>query len=211
MFVNKIGMQHLESGMNCQDYGLEKEDFKLVCDGCSEGKHSEVGAKSYCYLAGMGYSVCQIFNKLIGMFGQSAASIKNFLCFTILYVTETEEFFQVSYCGDGYLILEDKDGNITFEELNDGDYPKYFAYNYCEPDTLQYYKEGVCFNEKTYPKEKYRKVGIASDGLRFIVKCRDEELKNEFVELLKTDKPVKVKRFINRNQKIFKDDITIAF
>ena len=211
MFVNKIGMQHLEIGMNCQDYGLEMEGFKLVCDGCSEGEHSEIGAKSYCYLAGLGYGINQIFKKLVDIFGQSTTSVKNFLCFTILNVTEKEECFRVSYCGDGYIILEDIDGNIHFEELNDGEYPQYFAYNYCDSSALKYYEDGVEVGEKEYPKEKYKNVGIASDGLRFIVKSDNDDLKNEFIELLKTGKAVKIKRFINRNQKIFKDDITIVF
>ena len=72
-------------------------------------------------------------------------------------------------------------------------------------------EDGVEISEKEYSKREYKNVGVASDGLRFIVKSDDEELKNEFVELLKSDKPVKIKRFINRNQKIFKDDITIVF
>ena len=87
MFINKIGTQHLEIGKNCQDYGLEKGRFKLVCDGCSEGEHSEIGAKSYCHLANLGFGINQIFKKLIEIFGQSTSSIKNFLCFTILNVT----------------------------------------------------------------------------------------------------------------------------
>ncbi len=211
MVVNKIGMQHLEIGMNCQDYGIEKEGFKLVCDGCSEGEHSEMGAKAYCHLAGFGYDIHQIFKKLVYIFGQSTSSIKNFLCFTILNVTENEKYFKVSYCGDGYIILEDLEGNIYFEELNDGEYPKYFAYNYCNSEALKYYKDGVEISEKEYSKKDYKNVGIASDGLRFIVKSDNEELKKEFVELLKSRNSVKIKRFINRNQKIFKDDITIVF
>ena len=48
MLVNKIGYDHLSIGMNCQDYGFELPDYKVkvVADGCSEGLHSEVGAKT---------------------------------------------------------------------------------------------------------------------------------------------------------------------
>lgn len=210
MYINKIGAQHLETGMNCQDYGFENGRMKVVCDGCSEGNHTEVGAKAYCYLASLGYGIHQIFKKLIDMFGQSTSSIKNFLCFTILSEVETETEFKISYCGDGYIILQDITGRITFEELTDGEYPKYFSYNYCDPDSLKYYKEGVEMNEKIYKKSEYLNVGIASDGLRFIVNA-DEGLKNEFIDLLNGENTVKIKRFINRNQKIFKDDITIVF
>lgn len=36
MFINKIGMEHLESGMNCRDYGFAGERVSYVCDGYSE-------------------------------------------------------------------------------------------------------------------------------------------------------------------------------
>lgn len=211
MFVSKIGAQHLESGMNCQDYGLETERMKLVCDGCSEGAHSEVGVKMYCHLSGLGYSTKQIFKRLVSAFGQSPSSIRDYLCFTILKVVEDEDSFSVSYCGDGFLILEDLEGNITFEELSDGEYPKYFAYNYCDAGALAYYKDGVEFTEHIFSKKRYKNVGIASDGLRFIAKSEDKALRAELAGLLRTGKAVAVKRFVNRNQKMFKDDITIVF
>ena len=193
MFVSKIGAQHLESGMNCQDYGLEKEHMKLVCDGCSEGAHSEVGVKMYCHLSGLGYSTKQIFKRLISAF------------------VEDEESFRVSYCGDGYLILEDLEGHISFEELSDGEYPKYFAYNYCDAGALTHYKEGVEFTQRSFSKKAYKNVGIASDGLRFIARSEDKALRAELVSLLYAGRAAAVKRFVNRNQRLFKDDITIVF
>lgn len=211
MFVNKIGAQHLAFGMNCQDYGLEKDTIKLVCDGCSEGRHSEVGVKMYCHLSALGYSTKQIFKRLVSIFGQSAASVRDYLCFTILKVVEGEAFFRVSYCGDGYIILEDLEGNLSFEELGGGEYPKYFAYNYCDTDMLTHYKDGVEFVEKDFSKKEYQNVGVASDGLRFIIKSENDALKEEFAALLKARRTVAVKRFINRNQKLFRDDITIVF
>lgn len=47
MVINKIGQQHIDYGTNCQDYGIEFDGMKVVCDGCSEGKYSEVGAKDF--------------------------------------------------------------------------------------------------------------------------------------------------------------------
>lgn len=211
MIVNKIGAQHLDFGKNCQDFGIENEHRKLVCDGCSESEHSEVGAKAYCHLAELGYGTRQIFKKLTGIFGQSSESVRNYLCFTILDVVENEAAFQVSYCGDGYIILEDVLGNISFAELNDGEYPRYFAYNYCDASTLKHYKEGVDFYRKTFSKKKYKNIGVASDGLRYLIKSQNPQLKAEFTELLKTGNAVKIKRFINRNQRVFQDDITIVF
>lgn len=208
MFINKIGMEHLEMGMNCQDYGLAGERSSYVCDGCSEGKHSEVGAKLFCELI-KDYDIGEIFEFLTGALFR-ATQMKHFLCFTILELRETEEQYEINYCGDGYIILQDHDGNITFEELSDGEYPKYYIYNYIEPEHLKHYKDGVSFSQKIFPKEEYAKVGIASDGLRYILQA-DEELKQEFINCLKSGKELKTKLFINRNHKIFKDDVTIVF
>lgn len=211
MFINKIGMEHLEMGMNCQDYGFVGERSSYVCDGCSEGKHSEVGAKLFCHLKQRtDYDATDIFSMMIDVIGGNPNWKRDFLSFTILRLAECVDDFTVSYCGDGYIILQDHKGNITFEELSDGEYPKYYIYNYIEPEYLKHYKDGVSFSQKTYSKEEYEKVGIASDGLRYILQA-DEELKQEFINCLKSGNEMKVKLFINRNHKIFKDDVTIVF
>lgn len=211
MFINKIGMEHLETGMNCQDYGFVGERSSYVCDGCSEGKHSEVGAKLFCHFMS---NPCEIMvtalDKIANFIGKEPQALKNYCSFTILRLIEENKDFLITYCGDGYIILQDHDGNITFEELSDGEYPKYYIYNYIPPEYLKHYKDGVFFSQKTYSKEKYAKVGIASDGLRYILQA-DEELKQEFINCLKTGKELKTKLFINRNHKIFKDDVTIVF
>lgn len=211
MFINKIGMEHLESGMNCQDYGFMKDTVSMVCDGCSEGKHSEVGAKLYCYLIKDRLRMLWTgFEELIKFFGKEPKTLKDYLSFTILCLVEERDDFSLTYCGDGYIILQDHNGNITFEELSDGEYPKYYIYNYIEPEYLKHYKDGVPFSQKTFSKEEYAKVGIASDGLRYILQA-DEELKQEFINCLKSGKELKTKLFINRNHKVFKDDVTIVF
>lgn len=210
MFINKIGMEHLESGMNCQDYGREGEGWAVVCDGCSEGKHSEVGAKLYCHLVDNWKFPFENIKKMIELIGNEPKTLRDYLSFTILELSDSDSEAVVRYCGDGYIILQDHDGNITFEELSDGEYPKYYIYNYISDEYLKHYKDGVSFSQKTYSKEKYDKVGIASDGLRYILQA-DEELKQEFINCLKSGKELKTKLFINRNHKIFKDDVTIVF
>lgn len=211
MFINKMGYEHKESGTNCQDYGFVGEHYSCVCDGCSEGKHSEVGAKLFCHLMkNENFCTGRVFDRLCGIIGTNPQCQRDFLSFTILQLSETEDIFAVTYCGDGYIILQDKDGNITFEELTDGEYPKYYIYNYIDQEYLSHYKGGVSFVRREYSKEQYQKVGIASDGLRFILQA-DGKLKNEFIECLKSGKETKVKLFINRNHKIFKDDVTIVF
>lgn len=214
MFINKIGMEHIESGVNCQDYGFYSSTdnglIGLVCDGCSEGKHSEVGAKLYTHLMKIYCDTEQIFERIIALIGSEPKTLRDYLSFTIIKLSENEKSWSVDYCGDGYIILQDYNGNVTFEELTDGEYPKYFVYNYIEKKHLKHYKDGVTFSQKTFSKEDYTKVGIASDGLRFILKA-DERLKQEFINCLKSEKEIKTKLFINRNHKIFRDDVTIVF
>lgn len=211
LFINKIGMEHVESGMNCQDYGFVGEDSSYICDGCSAGKHSEVGAKLFCHLKQTtSYDIEKIFHMLCGIVGEKGSWKQDFLSFTILQMTETAEDFVVNYCGDGYIILQDIEGNIIFEELTDGEYPKYYIYNYIDQEKLRHYKEGVDFSQKSFSKKTYTKVGIASDGLRFILRA-DDGLKQEFIDYLQSGKEMRTKLFINRNHKIFRDDITIIF
>ncbi len=210
MFINKIGYEHIQRGQNCQDFGIVSHKQKLVCDGCSEGSHTEVGAKTFCHLISCGYNINQAFEKLIDIFGQNTSTIKQYLCFTILILSEQEDRFELSFCGDGYIILEDRQGNITFSELTDGEYPKYYAYNYVPENLLSHYKKGVKFTHITFQKTEYSEIGIASDGLRFLINA-ENDLKTEFFSALKSKKEAAIKRLINKNQTVFKDDITIAF
>ena len=214
MVINKIGQQHIEYGTNCQDYGFEKNGVKVVCDGCSEGKHSEVGAKTFCHLYQHGELVDQnpvdaIFEKLVEVFGQTSSSIRDYLCFTILMVVESTEEFVVVYCGDGFIIEEHNNGQIEIEELSDGEYPQYYAYNYVDKESLKYYKEGVQLQTRIFPKSEYKNIGIASDGIRFAIARTD--IFEQFIGVLHSGKEAAVKRFINKNQTIFKDDTTIVF
>lgn len=214
MVINKIGQQHIDYGTNCQDYGFEKNGVKVVCDGCSEGKHSEVGAKAFCHLFQYGeYTeekpIDTIFEKLVEVFGQTSASIRDYLCFTILMVVESAEEFIVVYCGDGFIIEERNNGQIEIEELSDGEYPKYYAYNYVDKESLKYYKEGVQLQTRIFPKSEYKNIGVASDGIRFAIARAD--IFEQFIGVLHNGKEAAVKRFINRNQTIFKDDTTIVF
>lgn len=216
MIINKIGQQHIDYGINCQDYGMEKNGVKLVCDGCSEGKHSEVGAKMFCHLMEYGDSKYRTakpidaeFRRMVEIFGQTPATVRDFLCFTILMVIETADEFVVTYCGDGFIIEQFADGRLIIEELYDGEYPKYYAYNYVDKDSLAHYKEGVGFQTRIFSKSEYKNIGIASDGIRFIK--TDPDIYAGFVDALLSGKAAKVKRFINKNQSVFKDDTTVVF
>jgi len=241
MFINKTGSYHLDYGLNNQDYGLDLPGFKLVVDGCSEGKHSEVGAKLFCCNFSQNRNlnlgdifkskedaekiITNIFKNLINYFDYSchfsilddlfnwkykaSKIIKDYLCFTIAYIAETEETFELGYCGDGYVILETNEGNFNIVQLgNGGNYPKYFAYNYIPPEKLSHYKEGVKIDTRSFSKEYFKRCGVATDGFRFIF---EQGFYSEFIDYLRNDRQEAIKRLINREARIFRDDITIAF
>lgn len=227
MFINKIGSHHVEYGNNCQDFGnIDEEAFilsplhgnktiksevKIVCDGCSEGTDTEVGAKTFIHLMKQSaYNIKIVFNKLIDIFGQSVDFKKNFLTFTILYSIEDEESFNVYNCGDGFCILLNKQGEIEFVKFDCGEFPEYYVYNYIDAKYLKKYSEGVQLHESKFSKDEYQKVGVASDGIRFVFE-QSEEFQDKFKQLLINNKTGAMKRFINMNKQVFKDDITIAF
>lgn len=210
MFVNKIGRAHMAEGLNCQDFGMVREGRKMVCDGCSEGRHTEVGVKGLVHLVERGYGVEEAFEQLFKVFGQTAEDVQDFLCFTILRVEEEEEGFRVFSCGDGYVMWEDVEGRMGYQELSDGEYPRYWAYNYVDREKLRCYREGVRMEEWYFGKEQYRRVGVATDGLRFLFQM-EKEVQREFERAFLEDREVKVKRLINKYQSVFQDDVTIAW
>lgn len=209
MFVCKMGKHHLEYGQNCQDFGMVKGNRKMVCDGCSQGAHSEVGAKAFVHLTKRGYGLEKAFERLTELFGQQAKDVKDYLCFTILSVEEREDDFRLTCCGDGYVILEDLKGQITFLELSDGEYPQYYAYNYVDRRKMNRYRDGVPMKERIFPKEQYRRVGVATDGLRYVAGTAG--LSEAFIQALQSGREVQVKRFVNKYQDFLKDDLTIAW
>ena len=207
MFINKVGHYHLQNGLNCQDYGFINKNKKCVLDGCSEGIHSEVGVKLFAHLYSSGFPVNRAFNMIIDSMGFSHTDIKNYMCFTILSVTEDDIQFNIQHCGDGFIIKQHHDNGIEFEKLDDGEFPKYYAYNFVDTERLTHYKDGVSISEVQLPKSKYKNVGVASDGLRYIF---GSDFEDEFIEYLANRKESSLKRLINKEIKTFKDDITLV-
>jgi hypothetical protein len=234
-----MGHDHINYGISNQDGGLIKTGLKVVMDGCSDTEHPEVGVhlmlsrfEKYFYdkikyrTRSMDYFVWNEFNTLIeyltgcgvrkDLTKEDLIILKNFLSFTILAVVEIEEYYVAYFCGDGYVISQDMKDNFKFIELNDQhliideqEYPLYYLYNYLPIYNLA--KEGLQFKSYLFSKSDYKKVGVATDGLKYILNYEDSYYKDQFIELLKTDQELKAKRFINANHHIFKDDITIAF
>ncbi len=206
MFINKIGYYHIEYGINCQDFGIELNNKKIVLDGCSQGLHSEVGVKLFAHLY-KNYTVQEAFCVLTELFS-TPTDILNYLCFTILSVYENEDNFITSVCGDGYIIKQKLDNTIEFEKFDYEGSPPYYIYNYINSQYLKKYQDGVDFLIKSYSKKEYKNIGIATDGIEYIL---NSPFKEEFEKYLIEQKAVAIKRLINRENKYFKDDITIAF
>jgi hypothetical protein len=197
MLINKIGYEHTSSWVNCQDFGFENSDIKCLVDGCSEGKHSEVGAKLFCYLFSKNGSIEETFRVLISMF-TTPQDIKDYLLFTILYIQETENKFIVNVCGDGYIIKQSFNDEIDYHYIDFSNKPPYYAYNFIPSDNLTDYKDGVKFLTFEFDKSDFKSIGIASDGISYII---NSPLHDEFEKYLLSKKEISIKRLINRQHK----------
>lgn len=152
-----------------------------------------------------------VFEQMLSICNETTFVFENY-CFTILVCLEYEDEFVVYSCGDGFIIKENSDG-ITFDKLDDGEYPAYYVYNWINPDSLIDYKEGVEFKVSRYSKADYINVGVASDGLRFFEELYEPE-KYKFYDNLSAGKGPQIEMLItrnNRNGSTFKDDISICF
>lgn len=209
MLICKMGYDHIEGGINCQDFSFQQDNYKMIVDGCSSSIHSEVGAKLFCNLfPRYNYDIKKIFSFLRVIF-DSDRGLKDHLLFTINMLREYENFYEVAICGDGYIIKQTWDDKFEYEVIDYDNEPPYFAYNLLyDKNCLSKYKEGVAFKNFLYPKHQYKNVGVASDGIRYIV---NGEHKEEFENLLRQGKELRMKLFINKNIKEFKDDISIVF
>lgn len=227
MNVLKMGTLHKESDINCQDaIGSYENRLKVVCDGCSEGKHSEVGAKLFCKMIIDRYVnfvdkgkrfidvpalITTVMDELVQLIGDNPEDIKNYLSFTILVAEKCPDsnYGYVYYCGDGYIIKE-KDDYVSLDKLDCGEYPMYLAYNYIDGKYMKQYKDGVRI--ETLEFEDVGNIGVASDGIRFVAELEyDDPLRKEFMDILASGKEMKMKLFFNRNAKIFQDDFSISF
>lgn len=223
MFINKIGYHHSEYGENNQDYGIQIEDgnYSVICDGCGSGKHSEVGAKLFCIKMEQNintdiYNFNSNMKEILNVFKTkddniSKSIVRNFLSFTTIGLDKRFLYnFHIEYSGDGYIILQDYEDNITFVELETvlENEPEYLIYSIIDEKNESVYENCQGLKFLTYSKEIYKNAGISSDGLRFIF---GSPIEQDFINALKDGKENKIKRLINMNSKIFQDDITISF
>ncbi len=221
---------HVFDNIPNQDNLLKIGNVKMVLDGCSKDENdnwlkSEVGVSMFTQLFEklpdfmrrdpnlLEMCTNLIFERIISFFPDKKFILNNF-CFTILVVYELEDRFVVKYCGDGYIITQNKnkespnmlDYIFLKSECKDG-YPRYYVYNYI-PNIL--YKNGVYFNERVFFKTEYENVGIATDGLEYLLNL-EADIRKKFDENLINDKAGRIRVQIARNFESIKDDITICF
>lgn len=227
--VCKMGSDHKFANMNNHDFAFNLLNMKIVTDGCGSGKHSEVGTRLFGQLFARkskeyfdkGEPICEenfieivnsIFEKMLELCSDTSFIFQNY-CFTILVCFELENEFVVYSCGDGYIIKENEEG-IFFDELDDGEYPCYYIYNFItDKSALKEYKEGVSFKVTRFSKSEYVNVGVASDGLRYSENLLDVE-KSKLMKFLHEGKGPQIEKLINRNNlknEMFHDDISICF
>jgi len=242
MLIIKMGTEHITYGTNCQDYGLENDHLLCVVDGCGEGKHSEIGSKLFIkkiedYLISKPSNLHSVFKKIdfvspkmmeyffkgvmhaVISSGASkrqiANDIREYLSFTIMVLKEYNDVWKGIVYGDGYLILENEKHEIEFREFPHQEYPSYIAYKYIDKAFLTETIPDITPQQFTLAKKDYQGVGVASDGLRYVIGTPFE---SDVKKYLLDNKEVKIKLLINKlnlqYQKgggFFKDDITIAF
>jgi len=181
VYINKIGSYHTEIGTNNQDCGFDFKKFNCVVDGCSEGEHSEIGAKlftkrlrdflilrdkfadkySQTRIGKVGvYEIVKIFEDLLEfvaptnqIYDKYLSDIHNNMLFTILFLQEDAWGWDFYICGDGFVITQDHNDVIKFHDIDHAPAPMYLAYSYVKPESLALSDE-----EKSYLKQTPFKV-----------------------------------------------------
>lgn len=222
MKVCRQGQGHFIDGLNNQDYYYMENNIKIITDGCSEGKFSEVGTRLFAqYFSKLDSrfdcqkfeeNVEKVFSTILSNYKRKLKSdecrefIVNNLLFTILACFELEDRFVVKTIGDGYIITVNKNNMVSYTRLSYGKRPPYYSYNMLD---VELYKEELKFKTFEYSKEDFCKVGIASDGFAPIA---EKKISDNFVNCIIGDKNGAVyspEGIIKANINQFYDDVTI--
>lgn len=218
MNISKTGTLHKQLDINCQDATAEIRDesgtiLKVVCDGCSEGKNSEVGAKLFCKVLANKYVkflsrgksihyidtaalIKIVMDELVELIGDKPQDIKDFLSFTIL-VVERGSYFE----------NETREEQISFNKANGGEY--WYTLYYCgdgyviiNKDNKISFKKIDCGDYPKYLAYNYISKDYISqyqNGVRIDSECFDNDCINvgvasdgiRFVADLPDDNPLK--------------------
>ncbi len=194
-----IGRSHLVSGKNNQDayYVVVTENIiiTIVCDGCSSGSHSEVGAKIGArliveamirHLQGellpdnfwekVKQDVLEELENLArSMGGIITQTVSDYFLFTVVGVLLTPTIATLFSWGDGVIIVN---GEILTNEIFPGNAPPYLGYGILAKNNISYITEN-CHNFKInqqLPINEVESILIATDGAIDLMKIGDRQL-----------------------------------
>lgn len=222
MVINLQGLRHYSENMNNQDFFVEKENMKLVLDGCSSAKFSELGTRLFCQLFltnnecnnvdKFEENVEKTFEKLIEqlrVWYPEQENLEDFifnnLLFTILGCFKTEDEYIVKAFGDGFIVTQNILDQISYIRLSYGRTPPYYAYKYCdiENKSIKEYK----FKTFYFKRKIFKKVGVSTDGISPIA---ERNLKDFDNMIIKNAKDAACEMLIKTERGLFQDDVTIA-
>lgn len=177
-----IGLDHQRKQRNCQDsYALhESADaiIGVVCDGCSEGPRSEVGAALGAqYLATQAAHLIeesvplaelpdQLYQGLIAYLGQitdlsmppsRVGFIRDHLLFTALVLIITPEGTLILSAGDGLIVSDDQ-----IECIDQNNAPSYIAYHLVPEHLPPTFKLPQGFQVRAVPQ--WQQLAVGTDG-----------------------------------------------
>lgn len=189
-----IGRGHVLSGVNCQDtlnsgavdINGSMVIYGVICDGCSEGKNSEVGAKLAVEYIGrqieilvksnvplakippiLHKRIVNFMRDLLGMISFDSPEsrvnyIKDNLLFTIIAFIKDDNQFMVFVQGDGVIVV---DGDVQIRDENDS--PMYIGYNLVERKYLSSEASALPegFEIQFFDANRISRFAIASDSL----------------------------------------------
>lgn len=219
MQICRQGNGHYLNGINNQDFYYAEKNLKMIMDGCSEGRFSEVGTRLFYQFFSVlderfnpekfEDNVKLVFFRIVKFFSEmSSEAVDKFLVdnmlFTIVACFELEDKFIVKYIGDGYIITINTEDMLSYIRLSYGKTPPYFAYNLLVTGS---YGKKLEFKTLEFSKEDFKKVGIASDGIAPVVKGKiAEDFENI---ILGKETKYTPEGIIKSNHSSFFDDVTI--
>jgi len=188
----KIGKSHFI----CEDYIIKGYDYIILADGSTGAKNTDIGARLLClsaekYIKTWKNSLGKLDHNKMGFNIISNAEIMTrvleidttCLSSTLIISYYHNNYICVHMYGDGYIILENNDGGISYCEVSFTDsYPFYLSYN-LSPDNLESYrKKEIKKKVKTFigsdlesdysdpniwnfPVYLFKTIAIASDGI----------------------------------------------
>jgi len=229
------GRDHILVNKNNQDASCVRADKEkivvVVCDGCSEGRHSEVGAKIGASLIAeeikkVALNTGQLYSKnfweevrrntlarirclAVDMGGSFLRVISDYFLFTVIGFVLTKENFFLFSIGDGFAQVNDE--SIMLGPFP-GNEPPYLAYallgsSLTKKDPMQLKFKLV----KTTKQEQINSIIIGSDGIEYLIEARDKNIpgKNDLVgpiEQFFEDKYYKNKDMLRRRLAIINKD-----